>query len=168
MPQLDVTTFMPQVVWLVITFAVLFLVMWKAVVPRIGGVLEARQSRIDDNLGRAADFKKEAEAALAAYEKAMDEARAQAHTVIAEAAARVAEEAGRREAELAQTLAARIAESEAEIARARDEALADVRAMTVELTGAAVDRLAGETPDDTTLSRAVDDAMKARPGAAEG
>ena len=35
MPQLDVNTFLPQVVWLVITFTALFLLMWRVAVPCI-------------------------------------------------------------------------------------------------------------------------------------
>ncbi|MFQ5764023.1 MAG: F0F1 ATP synthase subunit B', partial [Rhodospirillales bacterium] len=61
MPQLDVNTYLPQIVWLVITFTVLFLIMWRVAVPRIADVLEARQKRIDDNLDKAAESKKEAE-----------------------------------------------------------------------------------------------------------
>ena len=38
MPQLDVNTFLPQVVWLVITFTALFLLMWRVAVPRIADV----------------------------------------------------------------------------------------------------------------------------------
>ena len=56
MPQLDVSTFLPQVVWLVITFTALFLLMWRVAVPRIADVLEARQRRIEDNLDKAQEW----------------------------------------------------------------------------------------------------------------
>ena len=72
MPQLDVNTFLPQVVWLVITFTALFLLMWRVAVPRIADLLEARQRRIEDNLDKAQESKKEAEETLAAYEQAMN------------------------------------------------------------------------------------------------
>ena len=75
MPQLDFTTYLPQVFWLVVTFAALYLIMWKIAVPGIADVLETRQKRISDNLDKAAEAKKEAEETLAAYDKAMDEAR---------------------------------------------------------------------------------------------
>ena len=108
MPQLDVNTFLPQVVWLVITFTALFLLMWRVAVPRIADLLEARQRRIEDNLDKAQESKKEAEEPLAAYEQAMNEARAGANIHIAEATARMSGAAAEREAEVALDLSARI------------------------------------------------------------
>ena len=43
MPQLDVNTYLPQIVWLLITFTALFLVMWRVVAPRIADVLERKR-----------------------------------------------------------------------------------------------------------------------------
>jgi len=68
MPQLDVSTFAPQLVWLAITFVVLYLLMAKLGLPRVSAILDARRKRQDDDLARAAEMKAEAEAALAAYQ----------------------------------------------------------------------------------------------------
>ncbi|HHI81664.1 MAG TPA: F0F1 ATP synthase subunit B', partial [Rhizobiales bacterium] len=43
MPQLDTSTFMPQLVWLAITFFVLYVIMTRLALPRIGGAIEQRQ-----------------------------------------------------------------------------------------------------------------------------
>jgi len=53
MPQLDPTTFVPQLFWLAITFVLLYLAMWKLVIPKIGEILQDRQIRIDNDLERA-------------------------------------------------------------------------------------------------------------------
>jgi F-type H+-transporting ATPase subunit b len=71
MPQLDISTYAPQIIWLVITFVILFLVMWKVIVPRISDALEVRQRRIEYNLARAAELQKEAEAVLEAYDASL-------------------------------------------------------------------------------------------------
>lgn len=160
MPQLDVNTFLPQVVWLVITFAALFLLMWRVAVPRIADVLEARQRRIDDNLDKAVESKKEAEQTLAAYEQAMNEARAGAHTLIAEAAATMAAEAAEREAKLALDLSARITAAEDEIAKAVDDAMDNVRAAVIEVAAAALERLTGKAPGEKAVAKAIDGALK--------
>lgn len=155
MPQLDIGTYLPQVVWLVITFAALFLVMARIVVPRIGGVLEARRRRIEDNLDRATELKKEAEAALAAYDKAIAEARTQAQAIVAEAKAALAAERATREAETARVLAARIDEAEGRIAAALATALASMRDVAVDVAATAVERLLGERPTDDAVAAAV-------------
>ena len=160
MPQLDVTTFLPQVFWLAITFIALFLIMWKIAVPAIANTLEARQKRMEDNLDKAAQAKKEAEETLAAYETAMAEARAGAQEIINEATKLMSEEAEAREAEMAEELSRKIAASEAEIRKAIDDAMENVRDVAVEVAGAALKRLAGVAPDGKNLAKAVDQAMK--------
>ncbi len=156
MPQLDINTYLPQVVWLFITFTALFLVMWRLAVPRIADVLEARQKRISDSLDKAQESKKEAEETLAAYEQAMAEARAEAQAVINEASGRLADEAAEREAKLALDLGQRIAASEAEIEKAVDAAMENVRAVALEVAGAALERLTGKAAPEKDLAKAVD------------
>ena len=97
MPQLEqIATYPSQVFWLVVTFMVLFVIMWRIAVPRISDALEARQQRIDDNLERAAEIKKEAEAAIEAYEQSLAEARSEAQSAIAEANAQACGRTGGR------------------------------------------------------------------------
>ncbi|MBM3518788.1 MAG: F0F1 ATP synthase subunit B', partial [Alphaproteobacteria bacterium] len=64
MPQMEFATYAPQLIWLLITFVVLYLLMARVALPRIAGALEARRERIAEDLERAEAFKKSAEAAL--------------------------------------------------------------------------------------------------------
>lgn len=160
MPQLDPTFYPSQIVWLVITFVALYLVMWRVVVPRISDVLESRRQRIEDNLERAETLKKEAEAALRAYEKGLADARAEAHGILVEASTRLAEQTAKQEAEVAKKLAARIAASEAEIARAVQAALGSIRDVAAELVQEASQRLIGERPEIAEVGKAVDTVLK--------
>ena len=162
MPQLDTTTFMTQIVWLVITFAALFLIMWRVAVPRISDALEQRQKRMDDNLNKAAEFKKEAEAAIEAYEKSLAEAREAAHSAIAVANATLLEEAAAKDDELSIKLKAMLSESETNIAKAMEDAMENVREVAEEVAAAAAERLLGETVDAGVVSAAVDTATKAQ------
>jgi len=162
MPQLDVTTFSSQIIWLTITFAALFFVMWKIAVPKIADVLEARQQRIEDNLDKAATFKKDAEAAIEAYEKAIADARSEALGLINETAQEIQAEASKREAELAEKLQAQIAKSETAIAKAQETAIAGIRDMAQDVAIAATEKLSGKVPKASDAGNAVDAAMKAR------
>ena len=162
MPQLDVATFSSQIFWLVVTFIALFLIMWRISVPKISDALEARQKRIDDNLNRAEELRKEAEAAMDTYQSSLADARSGAQRTILEANAKLAEDAQAREAELGETLAKRIAESEANILAAMDEAIINIRDVAVEVSVSAAERLTGEAPSPDAASSAVDAAIKAR------
>ena len=50
MPQLDATGWGPQIFWLFLTFTILYIVVWKIVVPRLSDSIEQRNDYISDNL----------------------------------------------------------------------------------------------------------------------
>ena len=162
LPQLDATKFAPQVIWLVLSFAILYLLMARLALPRINRVLEERQRRIDDGLAKAESLRDEAARVLEAYEAAIDEARTEARTIVRTAAAEFAESSAKRHAELAERLGAEIAEGEKRIAEAKERALANVRDAAIEIARAASEKLIGEAADETILHGAVDHALKDR------
>ena len=162
MPQLDVATFLPQLFWLVVTFAILYLLMWRVVLPRIADLLQERQERMDDDLQKAEALKNEAAKVLAAYEKALAEGRDKAQAVIREAIDRAGASAADHQAELAGELAADGEAAEARINAARDEALANVRVAAVEVAQAATARLVGGEVAESDAESAVAAAIRVR------
>jgi F-type H+-transporting ATPase subunit b len=163
MPQLDpATPFAPQLIWLLITFLVMFILMWKVALPRIGQVLEARQEKISHDLDRAAKLREEAEEALKAYEAALAEARTSAQSEIAETNAKLQKQAEEREAEVAAKIAKQLEEGESRIAAARDSAMKSVRDVAVDVARSATERLVGSAPDDEALGKAVDATLQER------
>ena len=160
MPQFDPAFFAPQLFWLAVTFITLYVLMAKVALPKIGAVLDERQRKIDDNLDKAAQLKAEAQAAVAAYEKALSESRAHAHRVIKEASERLAKQAEERTRELTAKLAEQIKAGEARIGAAKDQALANVREVAIEVAGATVSRLVGGAVDQGQLEVAVAAALK--------
>jgi len=78
MPQFDMSTAPSQIFWLLVVFGLLYLTFVKVVLPKVGGAIEARSNKIEGNLARAQSLKDEAEEAVAAYEKALAAARAEA------------------------------------------------------------------------------------------
>jgi len=160
MPQFDPAFFAPQLFWLAVTFLTLYFLMSKVALPKIGAVLDERQRKIDDNLDKAAQLKAEAEAAVAAYEKALAESRAHAQSVIKETTERLSKQADERTRELGAKLADQIKAGEARIASAKVTALANVRDVAVEVAGAVLGRLVGGVADQGNLDAAVTAALK--------
>ncbi|MGA8468770.1 MAG: F0F1 ATP synthase subunit B', partial [Pseudolabrys sp.] len=80
-PPFDSHTFASQLVWLVITFVLLYVVLAKVALPRVGGIIAERQKRIDDDLAQANSFKTQSDSAIAAYEKALADARNRAQSI---------------------------------------------------------------------------------------
>lgn len=160
MPQFDPNFFTPQLFWLAVTFIALYLVLATVALPRIGQVLDDRQRRIDSDLERAGALKSEAEAAIAAYEKALAESRAHAQKVVRETTERMAKESEARHKELADRLQAQINAGEQRILAAKQEALSHVREVAVDVAGAIHARLLGTQPDAQRTAQAVGAAME--------
>lgn len=159
MPQLATADFAPQLIWLAITFIALYLVMWRVVLPRIVDVLQERQRRIDDDLVTAEGLKREADEALAAYEKALADARADAHGTASETRDAIKKQAAEREAELDATLARENQESDARIRAAQEEGRAHVRHIAIDAARTVTRRLIGADVDDAAAAAAVDAAL---------
>lgn len=162
LPQLDPQNFSSQLIWLAITFAILYVLMSKMALPKIGDVLEERQQRIDDNLAKADDLKAQSDAAAKAYEASLAEARAKALSAIREVKDKAHAEASARQSELNTDLQAKIAVSEKAIAKARDEALAGIMDVAVDVAASAVEKLIGEAPKEASIKAAISAALKSR------
>ena len=162
MPQFDPTYFSPQLVWLGITFLALYLLMSKLILPRITGILSQREDRIEGNLKRAETLKEEAAQVLAAYQKAIADARGQAQAALAKAATDIAAETATREAAFAAKMAQQTEAAEASIRAAKAQALADVRGIASEVAALMANKLTGGSVDANAVVSAVDGVMKER------
>jgi F-type H+-transporting ATPase subunit b len=159
-PPFQGETFASQLLWFAAFFVLLYLVMSRVALPRVGGILEARRARIAADLAEAQRFKDESEAAMAAYEKALADARARAQNIAAETRDRFAAEAESQRKALEEQLNTRLAQAEASIAATKTAAMANVRGIAVDLTGVLVERLIGASPAADAVEAAVDEALK--------
>jgi F-type H+-transporting ATPase subunit b len=156
MPQLDFTTFPSQIFWLIVALTVLFYVLSRMALPQIAGAIEERQDAIEDDLDRAAEFKRRAHQAEAAYEAALAASRAEVARIIAEAKAAVQTEVDAVVAKAEAEIAARSAESQRRIDAVQAEATASVEIVARETAANLVAALApAVTPSDADLSAAV-------------
>lgn len=162
LPQLDIATFPTQIVWLFITFTVLYILMTKVALPRVGEVLEERQNKIDDALGKAEDLNAKANAAAEAYEASLMDARAKAVDAIMTVREEANAESAAKHADLSATLVDQVKTAESAIAKAKDAAISNITDMSIEVAAAAVEKLIGEAPKDKAVTDAVSAVLKAR------
>jgi F-type H+-transporting ATPase subunit b len=154
-PQLNPLDWAPQIIWLIITFGILYVLMKRVALPRIGSVIEARQARIAGDIETADKLRRETQEAIAAYEQALAEAKAKAHAIAQEANNKLKDDVAAERAALERDLAARSAEAEKRINQAKASALKDVNAVASETASEIVSRLIGLAPGKSEVSAAV-------------
>jgi F-type H+-transporting ATPase subunit b len=159
-PPLQVETYASQVFWLAVTFVALYLLMARVALPRVGAIMDARRQRMEADVAEAHRLKDESDAAIAAYEKALADARGRAQALAAETRERYAAEADAARKALDATLNGRIAEAESVIAAKRAEAMANVQDIAAEAAAAIVERLIGTAPAAADVAGAVADTLK--------
>src|SRR5690554_3394170 len=163
LPQLTQTdTFVSQIFWLIVTFAALYYIMSKKVLPRLGQVVEGRREKIDDDLGRAERLRAEAEEVMQAYEKALGTARGEVGAILKATSDEIKADTAQRLDVVAREQAERNRREEAEIEEAMARATGDLAGMATSAAQAVTQKLIDVTPAESAARAAVDDVMEGR------
>ena len=160
LPQLDVSTWPNQLLWLAVTFSVGYLLMAKVITPRIGAVLNTRRQTIFDDLKRAKDAEAEAKQLKEDYESALETARITAAEAASKAMSEAKAKAEAAEVELTAKLAKKTRVAEIKLSKMRDDALANIHDVATELTLETVSRVAGVKVKKTEADKAVKKVIK--------
>ncbi len=159
MPQLDFATFPNQIFWLVVTLVVIYLILSRVALPRIGGILAERAGTITNDLAAAEDFKAKAAEAEEAYNQALAEARAEAQRISAEARAEIQADLDLAIDKADADIAAKTAESEKAIAAIRASALESIEAVAKD-TAAEIVTALGFKAEAAAVTGAITERMK--------
>ena len=154
MPQFDPHVAVPQIVWLIAVFAVLYLIV-RAALPKVERVVASRASVIGGDLAAAEIAKASAATTIADYETRLASARSDAARLAADAKTATAAETATRLMGVEADLNARTAAELARIETARTEAHTSLRGVAEEVTAEIVARLTGRRPAADEVTAAV-------------
>jgi F-type H+-transporting ATPase subunit b len=146
-------------IWTLIVFAIVFIVLWKVVFPRITEALDKRQRMIEDSIDSAERTKREADDLLREYRERLSDARSQADEIVARARRTaeanenetIAEARAKREEMMEQTRR----DIEAETRRA----IQQIRAEVADLTVLATEKVTRKSLDSADQKRLVEEAL---------
>src|ERR1700730_3192679 len=159
-PPFQAEHFPSQLAWLVVSFVLLYVLMAKVALPRIGAIFAERSKRIGDDLKAAQGFKEQSDAAHAAYEKALTDARVRAQAIAAETREQQAAAAEATNKRLEAQLHERLAAAETTRAATRPPARGNVGATARNPAPATVERLIGRPPAEHEVTAALAEASK--------
>lgn len=155
LPQFAFETWSSQIFWLVVTFGILYFVLAKFILPRIGEGISDRSDRIADDLDATAKMKKEAELAETSYERVMAAAKAKAHNIAETTRKSVDDDI---EAEIAAAeadFASKQAAADERINKIRTEALSQIDTVAADTVGAIVEKIGVIKPTNAQIKSAI-------------
>ncbi len=159
LPQLDFSTFGNQIFWLLVTLIAIYLILSKLALPRIAAVLSERQGTINHDVAMAEELKEKAVSAEAAYNKALNDARAEAARIVEAIKAQIKEEFDAAIATADAQISEKAKAGEEAIAEIRTNALASVKEVVTETTFDLVVALGGKS-DKKAVAAAVKQEME--------
>jgi F-type H+-transporting ATPase subunit b len=160
MPQFDITTFASQIFWLIISFAIVFLFIWRIGLPRIANTLENRQKKIGDDIDKANELAVQTDKVMASYEKKLADARASALEELHVATVQAVENSDKQNVLLAEKLAENASVARDRISAEAAGAINNIVEISEEITLQAVERLIGKIPDNNSVKSAVTKAVQ--------
>ncbi|HXS07866.1 MAG TPA: hypothetical protein VN723_13840 [Rhizomicrobium sp.] len=157
-PPFKTETFPSQIFWLAISFAFLFVVLWRVAGPRINGVITSRRGAIHADIAAAENARGDAEAASAAYQTALAGARARAQSLAEENRQTLNAEIAKAKADAEAEAHKAMTAADTRITETRVAAKEHVVRAAAEAAIAIVARLTGETVTAGDAARAVEEA----------
>jgi F-type H+-transporting ATPase subunit b len=159
-PPFDSTHFASQLIWLAITFGLLYLLMSKIALPRVAGILKDRGDKIASDLAAAKAAQAQAEAAQVEHDKTLAEAKAKAQAVGQDAHQALAAESDIKRKALEADLNAKLATADAQIAEMKARAMANVDGIAKEAAASIIEQITGKAADPQKIAAALASVVK--------
>jgi F-type H+-transporting ATPase subunit b len=161
MPQFESHFFSSLIFWEVVSFAILFFVLYKFAFPGILSVLEEREKKIKDSLDQAEGHRVEAERRLKEYEAKLNAVSKEAEGILTaakERAQRVLEENEQRLTAEADRIKG---DATREIDQERRKAIQEIRTQTTDLALMVAEKVVQRSLTDADHRKLADDALAA-------
>lgn len=133
MPQLDFTTFLPQLFWLFISLSFLYIMLSRIALPRISDVIEERKDTITDDLDEAKALSLEAEGVVKDLRAKLEEAKVQSQKNLMSERQKNMEKISIRRNEFEEKVSKDIASSENDINKSKESALKDISSVAEDI-----------------------------------
>ena len=154
-PPFDKATFVPQLIWLALTFGFLYFMLSRRLLPRVSSVIDSRAEGIRNDLAEAEHLKSETDTALKAYEHALATAKMNAAGIAKAQRDQLTAETDRERAAVDAQMAAKVADAEKRIAQSKSTALLAVSGVANDTVGAIVAKLTGQNVSGAEIAAAI-------------
>jgi len=151
-PPFQQENFAPQLVWLAVTFGLLYILMSRLALPRVGKIIGDREEKISSDLDASRELQTKAQAAAAANEETLRNKREEAQAIGREAQQKIAGQIAAQRVSAEKEAADRLRAAEEQIAAAKRQALSNLDQTATEAAAAILQKLTGARIDAASLA----------------
>ena len=157
MPQLNPEFWISQIFWLTITFGSLYIVLSKLILPKISSNLEARKSKILENIEAAERQRKESEEKIKEYDEIIKSSKNEAKNYFNQAKEKLLKNINLKKDVLEKDIDNEINKVEDEIKDLKNKAPEKINKIAIETSSQLVTQLIGADVNASSISAIVKD-----------
>ena len=153
MPQLDFSTFLPQIFWLFISLSFLYIVLSRYALPRVSDVIEERKDIIAQDIDSAKKFSSETELAIEELNMKLSEAKINSQSLMNNSLQEIKESNEEKKAILLKEINDDIVAAEAKILEKKEESLSEISSFSEDIAFEMLENLSiGEIDKEKVIS----------------
>tara|TARA_B100000953_G_scaffold299794_1_gene301062 strand:- start:1719 stop:2300 length:582 start_codon:yes stop_codon:yes gene_type:complete len=162
MPQLNPEFWFSQTFWLILVFTILYLIIWKRILPKITDNLENRKKTISTDLEEAQNLKKLAEERYKEYKKLINDAKNESGKIISESKLKLDQDLNNKKMEIQKEIDREINEAEKEIKNFKKKSLESVSKISKEISSEVIKKILNTEVNESNLSAIVEEVSQKR------
>ena len=153
MPQLDFTTFIPQLFWLFLCLSFLYIVLSKIALPRISDVIEERNDTITDDLDEAKALSVEAEKVVDELKSKLENARSLSQKKLVDERQKTSDIVSSERKKFEENISKEILLAEGGINKGKNEALKEASNLALDIAEEIINNLYVKNVDKKDLNK---------------
>jgi len=160
MPQLNPDYWVSQIFWVMLIFGTLYVILWKAILPKINENLENRKSQILTDLDEAQEFKNQSEKKISEYNMILSKAKQDAKKVLDETRKKINLDIENKNNQFNLEIGKEIENAEKEIKTLKLSSIKDINKISIETSSEIVRKMVGTEVNTSSVSAIVEDISK--------
>ena len=160
MPQLNPEFWLAQIFWLIFIFSVLYVLVWKSILPRITDSIENRKKHIINDLDEAQKLKDIAEKKLIEYKKIIENAKKEAKKIMLDNKKKLESDIGKKRKQFENEIENELTNVEKQIKKFQQSSVNSINKIAIEISREVIKNTVGVEVNISNLSAIVEEISK--------
>jgi len=160
MPQLNPDYWISQIFWVILIFGMLYVILWRTILPKINENLENRKSQILTDLDNAQKFEDKSKEKLSDYNKILNQAKQEAKKILDATKTKVNRDIENKKNQFNLEIKKEIEKAEKEIITLKLSSIENINKIAIETSSEIVRKIISTEVNASSVSAIVEDISK--------